>query len=257
MGRRDNLKIFTTAILVVLLLSSFIFAFIYRNEIYQKLQTIGKSKAGDTEDREIATKIPPPMLDSPSSENPSKDEVVTKLPDLPNLDDMEPETGKPRQVSVANGAEPKEKTADRSSLKEKMEKIDNSLDGKTDSKVVKDVGTDNVKGVSVPEKTKKRIEENVSTPTEKSEPINTKQISTKKVVKSQKTKWPTTYSKKEKRTYSSQISKKAVSPASSNSKLEARIRNVEETQRSQSQMYEKRFMEIEKRIQSLEKELAK
>ncbi len=41
------------------------------------------------------------------------------------------------------------------------------------------------------------------------------------------------------------------------SNLEARIQNVERTQKSDSERYEKRFMEIEKRIKSLEEALAK
>ncbi|PJZ86747.1 hypothetical protein CH368_20430, partial [Leptospira levettii] len=86
MGRRDNLKILTTAILVVLLLSSFIFAFIYRNEIYQKLQTIGKNKEVEMVDREI-TKAPdsmtPPkdLMEEPNERESREDR--SKLPELP------------------------------------------------------------------------------------------------------------------------------------------------------------------------------
>lgn len=261
MGRRDNLKILTTAILVVLLLSSFIFAFIYRNEIYQKLQTIGKKESMELEDREIS-KIPPPSIDEtlPSSKN---TDIVTKLPELPNLDDMEPrETGK-RQVSVAESQNKRDEVAITTpALKEKIQKFEDSLEGKNtnpnadpldkDSKAVSKKETDLKKKTQIPNEGETELPETSNKKSKKTDRISKKDSYSSKDTKSTKQKkW---VAKQEKTKYTrTNHSNNSRYP----SNLEARIQNVERTQKSDSERYEKRFMEIEKRIKSLEEALAK
>lgn len=140
MGRRDNLKILTTAILVVLLLSSFIFAFIYRNEIYQKLQTIGKNRDVEMVDRQIEREspgIPAPKEDFAKNDGKDSAEDRSKLPELPSLDDMEPDTERPRSVSVAASTKTKEKTNPSSSLQEKLDQVEESFSPKEETKKTK------------------------------------------------------------------------------------------------------------------------
>ncbi len=261
MGRRDNLKILTTAILVVLLLSSFIFAFIYRNEIYQKLQTIGKKETFDLEDREIS-KIPPPAIDETIPESKNTD-IVTKLPDLPNLDDMEPRESGKRQVSVADSQKRQDEVAITTpALKEKIQKFEDSLDGKNSNSkedlLEKDTKTLSPKEVETkkkvrpaPEGTSMRSETPVLKP-KKTEIVSKKtshSYKTSKVNKQRKT-----IAKQEKTNYT------RMNPTNNSrypSNLEARIQNVEKIQKTDSERYEKRFLEIEKRIKSLEEALAK
>lgn len=268
MGRRDNLKILTTAILVVLLLSSFIFAFIYRNEIYQKLQTIGKNKEVEMVDREIAKSpdtIPPPSDNLNDRDNRESMEDRTKLPELPSLEDMEPDSGRPRSVSVASGAKTKDGKESGSRLQEKLDQVEEQFSPK-----------EKVPSQSKPatkDTVKKQTEENTETyPKEKVESI----VESKPQTKSKKSKvqkessYVNAKQKRNKNTNTSypksqysnvketKISKKT-SPKQngSNSNLEVRMKEVEQKLTSQNDRNEKRFLEIERRIDSLEKSLAK
>ncbi|PKA00406.1 hypothetical protein CH369_07920 [Leptospira levettii] len=269
MGRRDNLKILTTAILVVLLLSSFIFAFIYRNEIYQKLQTIGKNKEVEMVDREI-TKAPdsmtPPkdLMEEPNERESREDR--SKLPELPSLDDMEPESQRPRSVSVASGAKTREPKDSSSRLQEKLDQVEEQISPKENKESQKPKTKEVVKKQSVsetPQVTSKN-EEDFS-----SEPKTTVQRSKQgKLVKETSTVTPKSKRKKSssKLSYKTQtttykesnVSKKTNSKQTVNSSsLEVRMKEVEQKLNSSNDRNEKRFLEIERRIDSLEKALAK
>ncbi|TGL19142.1 hypothetical protein EHQ46_15210 [Leptospira yanagawae] len=269
MGRRDNLKILTTAILVVLLLSSFIFAFIYRNEIYQKLQTIGKNKEVEMVDREIAKSpdtIPPPKESFSEKENRDSNEDRTSLPELPSLDDMEPDLGRPRSVSVS-GAKAKDTKESGARLKEKLDRVENEItpkqkdnaESKTSSKDL-----DTKQSLSEKSEVSKQVEESFSE--------QKKTLSKSKKGKSEKetSHSATTKSKSKKSSLSSKrktqspevrvsrVTKKTNSSSTAQgSSLEVRMREVEQKLNSQSEKNEKRFLEIERRIDSLEKALAK
>ncbi|TGM00250.1 hypothetical protein [Leptospira jelokensis] len=269
MGRRDNLKILTTAILVVLLLSSFIFAFIYRNEIYQKLQTIGKNKEVDVVDREIAKSpdtIPPPKESLSEKENRDSYEDRTSLPELPSLDDMEPEAGRPRSVSVS-GAKAKETKESGSRLKEKLDRVEEEITPK--EKVKTGTKENSNAGDAKESLTEKSV---APKPVDDSFTEPKKSVSKSKKTKLEKesTETATTKSKSKKSSLSSKrktqssekrvssLSKKTnVSTASQSNSLEVRMREVEQKLNSQSERNEKRFLEIERRIDSLEKALAK
>lgn len=266
MGRRDNLKILTTAILVVLLLSSFIFAFIYRNEIYQKLQTIGKNKEVEMMDREIAKSpetIPPPKLPKNDSDSNDSYEDRSKLPDLPSLDDMEPEPGRQRSVSVASSTKGKEPKDSATRLKEKLDQVEEEISPKEIDKPSKKITSK--------EKTTKPIEEEaVSNRTEDSS-VKTKKVDSKfKQTKSEtissaktaksKQKVSVTKSTKPRTTKYKETSvsqKTNTKQSGKHSSLEVRMRDVEQKLSSQNDRNEKRFLEIERRIDSLEKALAK
>lgn len=269
MGRRDNLKILTTAILVVLLLSSFIFAFIYRNEIYQKLQTIGKNKEVEMVDREI-TKSPdsmtPPkdLMDEPNGREPDEDR--SKLPELPSLDDMEPDSQRARSVSVASGAKTRETKDSSSRLQEKLDQVEEQISPKENKEPPKQNAKEVVKKQSLgetPQVTSKNKEEFISEP--KTTVPKSKQG---KLVKETSTVSPKSKRKKinSKLSHKSQsttyketsVSKKTSSKQTVNSSsLEVRMKEVEQRLNSSNDRNEKRFMEIERRIDSLEKALAK
>ncbi len=266
MGRRDNLKILTTAILVVLLLSSFIFAFIYRNEIYQKLQTIGKNRDAEMVDREIQRENPGILAPKENfANNDSKDsnQDPSKLPELPSLEDMEPDMDRPRSVSVAASTKSKEKVDTTSRLQEKLDKVEESIAPKDETKKTKQASKkeDSVSEVKESATTAKQPKMDL----EDFEKVSKKQES--KVSKPSKTyvsrsKKSNLVSSKKQRTKSkestySQKTKKSGYEESGSSNLEVRMRSVEQKLSSQNDRNEKRFVEIERRIESLEKALAK
>ncbi|PJZ46000.1 hypothetical protein [Leptospira brenneri] len=266
MGRRDNLKILTTAILVVLLLSSFIFAFIYRNEIYQKLQTIGKNKEVEMVDREIErenTGIPAPKEEF--SRNQSQDSISdgSKLPELPSLEDMEPDAERPRSVSVAASTKSKEKTEPATRLQEKLDQVEESLSPKEETKKNKKVSKKEDSASEVKESVTSTKQPKVDV--EDFEKVTKKQDS--KVSKPSKTyvsrsKKSNSVSSKKQKTKSkessySQKTKKNQYEETGSSSLEVRMRTVEQKLSTQNDRNEKRFVEIERRIESLEKALAK
>ncbi|MCW7492924.1 hypothetical protein ND861_07940 [Leptospira sp. 2 VSF19] len=268
MGRRDNLKILTTAILVVLLLSSFIFAFIYRNEIYQKLQTIGKNRDVEVADREIQGEnpgIPAPKENFTRNENKESVEDRSKLPELPSLDDMEPESNHPRSVSVAASTKTKEKVDPSSRLQDKLDQVEESISPKEDLKKTK-------KTPLKEEVVSEGMETSSSTKQPKLETKDSMKLNHKadsKVVKSSKAEPKSSRTKKynsvsdkkqstkSKKTYYSQKTSKVNSGDTNTSSLEVRMRNVEQKLSTQNDRNEKRFVEIERRIESLEKALAK
>ncbi|TGL37741.1 hypothetical protein [Leptospira perdikensis] len=268
MGRRDNLKILTTAILVVLLLSSFIFAFIYRNEIYQKLQTIGKNKDVEVVDREIereSTGIPAPKEDfSKRDTNPSAEDR-SKLPELPGLDEMEPDTDRPRSVSVAASTKAKEKTDPSSRLQEKLDQVEESFLPKEETKKTKKSSkteesvSEAVDSSSFTKQSKVDSKESTKL-TKKSESKLSK--SSKSVTSQNRTKKYSSVTdkrqgtKSKKSSYSQKLQKNNYEDTGSSS-LEVRMRTVEQKLSTQTDRNEKRFVEIERRIESLEKALAK
>ncbi|MBM9546751.1 hypothetical protein JWG40_06975 [Leptospira sp. 201903074] len=268
MGRRDNLKILTTAILVVLLLSSFIFAFIYRNEIYQKLQTIGKNRDAEMVDREIErepTGIPAPKEDL--VKNDGKDSVGdrSKLPELPSLDDMEPETERPRSVSVAASTKSKDKTDPSSRLQEKLDQVEESFSPTEETKKTKKSspkeeqipeGTESTSSTKQPKvdtqdsvKLSKKVDSKVSKPSK----ALSQQNRTKKYSSATEKRQGT----KSKKSSYSQKSQKNHYEETGSSTMEVRMRTVEQKLSTQNDRNEKRFVEIERRIESLEKALAK
>ncbi|TGK54024.1 hypothetical protein EHQ16_18520 [Leptospira kanakyensis] len=266
MGRRDNLKILTTAILVVLLLSSFIFAFIYRNEIYQKLQTIGKNRDIEMVDREIEREnpgIPAPKEEFTKNESKDSGQDRSKLPELPSLEDMEPETERPRSVSVAASTKSKEKVDTSSRLQEKLDQVEESFAPKDETKKTKKASKKEESVSELKESTTTTKQPKVDV--ENFEKVTKKQES--KVSKPSKTyvsrnKKSNSVSSKKQRTKSkettySQNSKKNSYEESGSSNLEVRMRSVEQKLSTQNDRNEKRFVEIERRIESLEKALAK
>ncbi|TGM34127.1 hypothetical protein [Leptospira biflexa] len=270
MGRRDNLKILTTAILVVLLLSSFIFAFIYRNEIYQKLQTIGKNKDVEVFDREIAKSpetIPPPKEIVENGEGRDSVDDRTKLPELPSLDDMEPDAERPRSVSVASSTKAKETKDSGSRLKEKLDQVEeqflpkeklNSTSPSTSKESMKK--QTETKTESIP---KEKVESIVETtkPLSKSKKLKVQKKSSAVSSKSNYQNVKTSFSSKSKTKADSKDTslrqKSTQKQNGSNSHLEVRMNEVEQKLNSQNDRNEKRFLEIERRIDSLEKVLAK
>ncbi|MDF3819469.1 hypothetical protein P3G55_06140 [Leptospira sp. 96542] len=254
MGRRDNLKIFTTAILVVLLFSSFIFAFIYRNEIVQKLQTVGKTGDVDRGEREIVKPADKNEVYTPETlVTTPKDGVNPNLPELPNLEDMEPDLDKSRSVSVT-GAQKKTESQTKS-LKEKIDRIEESIEPKP-----KETKTTTKETMDAKETPKAATSEEIATtPTSGkkiSDPVKLQKINTsskqlsdgkKKKVKSTKMVSSTSY-KKTKEPKPSKSSKMNVN-------YESRLAAVEGKLKSNDERNEKRFSEIERRIESLEKAL--
>ncbi|PJZ82830.1 hypothetical protein [Leptospira meyeri] len=267
MGRRDNLKILTTAILVVLLLSSFIFAFIYRNEIYQKLQTIGKNREVEMVDREIAREnqsIPSPNENFAKSETKDTSEDRSKLPELPSLEDMEPESERPRSVSVAASTKSKEKMEPSSRLQEKLDQVEESLSPKEEPKKTKkpskkeDSLSEGMEPTSSTKQSKVDATDSVK-PTKQTKSKVAKKEKQVTSLRSQKSRSATSKKPgtKSQKLADSQKSTKRTSEESGSSSMEVRMRTVEQKLSSQNDRNEKRFVEIERRIESLEKALAK
>lgn len=266
MGRRDNLKILTTAILVVLLLSSFIFAFIYRNEIYQKLQTIGKNKDVEIVDREIEREpagIPAPKEDFSGRDFNTASEDRSKLPELPSLDDMEPESGRPRSVSVAASTKSKEKQDPSSRLQEKLDQVEESFSPKEETKKTKktskveDTISDGMDSTTPTKQPKVDTKE----PTKLTKKSDSKISKSSKSVSTRSKKYSSVSEKRQgtkskKSSYSQKPQKNNYEEPESSS-LAVRMRNVEQKLSTQTDRNEKRFVEIERRIESLEKALAK
>lgn len=229
MGRRDTLKILTTAILVVLLLSSFLFAFIYRNEIYQKLQTLGKKSAPDLVDREIQPISPEgkdPNYLPKLSPIPDED---TNLPSLPSLDEME--TGVAGSKTNQPKKEPNPRTevvsSERKSLEEKLNQVEDQFSPKTqETKVVP-------KPTATSPKPKGKIQKVVSSATQTSPKKKRAKTVTKKPISQTKaTKLPS-------------------------SDVSTRLSRVEKELEEGKRSTDKRFQEVERRIEALEKALAK
>lgn len=268
MGRRDNLKILTTAILVVLLLSSFIFAFIYRNEIYQKLQTIGKNRDVEMVDRQIEREspgIPAPKEDFAKNDGKDSAEDRSKLPELPSLDDMEPDTERPRSVSVAASTKTKEKTNPSSSLQEKLDQVEESFSPKEETKKTKKPSpkedqvsegmdsTSTTKQPKVDAKDSVKLTKKTDSKIPKTSKTNSQQNRTKKYSSVSEKRQGT---KSKKSSYSQKTQKNQYEETGS-STMEVRMRTVEQKLSTQNDRNEKRFIEIERRIESLEKALAK
>ena len=238
MGRQDNVKIITTALLVVLLLSSFIFGFVYRNEIYQKFQTISKSNPTYPEER-VIEKEPawtPPSEPAKVDEKDSLTMKKTELADIPPLDEMEDNFQKPYtsiSVTQPHTLKNNKKTAnteETQSLPEKVTK--SSLDEKI-NKIEETIANPK------PEKQK------TTTPAKKK--IQTKKYTTHRKSTSTKPKFVAVNPKKN--------SMKQTYVSSANASLEARVKSMESKFVLQNQKNDQRFVEIEKRIDKLEKSL--
>ncbi len=239
MARQDNVKIITTALLVVLLLSSFIFGFVYRNEIYLKFQSISKSNNQFPEER-IIEKEPAWTPPTDKTKVDEMSEVTTKKTDLaeiPSLDEMEDDFKKPStSISVTQPStlkkNKKSETSDMATKPEMESETKPSLNEKIN-----------------------KIEENISQP--KSE------LPTKKAVnKTRETKKYTSYKKpvshpKKVAVSSSQKKKvpKGTAVTSSNGNLAERMKSMESKFILQNKKNDERFTEIEKRIEKLEKSL--
>ncbi|TGN20127.1 hypothetical protein [Leptospira idonii] len=262
MARQDNLKIFTTAILVVLLLSFVVFAIIYKVEILEKIKTIGKSNTFEKEDRTIAEKpwSPPSELTKESSEKETasteeKGKPKTELPNLPSLEEMEPSWEKPsnhKSVSITGKKKETTTTAARNE-KEEVSTVtgvrENIPEEKKEGYTVSDLPKNKIpKESNLKEKTSKRdtivYQPSYSPKTNSAK----KQPSSKKVsINSSSKKWNS--------------SKTRTSDRRSNrfhsidSGFESRFREMESKFVLQNQKNEKRFSEIEKRIDKLEKAL--
>ncbi|PJZ85669.1 hypothetical protein [Leptospira harrisiae] len=267
MGRRDNLKILTTAILVVLLLSSFIFAFIYRNEIYQKLQTIGKNREVEMVDREIEREnpeIPAPKENFAKTESNEPPEDRSKLPELPSLEDMEPDSPRSRSVSVAASTKSKEKVDPSSRLQEKLNKVEESFTPKEEVKKTKkdskkeDSVSEGMEPTSSTKQPKVEVEDSLRQTKQVKSRLSKKE---KQVSSSRNQKSRTVTSKKlgnkSQKFAAAEKSQRKTSDDSGSSSLEVRMRTVEQKLSTQNDKNEKRFVEIERRIESLEKALAK
>ncbi|EMY69943.1 hypothetical protein [Leptospira vanthielii] len=268
MGRRDNLKILTTAILVVLLLSSFIFAFIYRNEIYQKLQTIGKNRDAEMVDREIereSPQIPAPKENLAKNDGIESVEDRSKLPELPSLDDMEPETERPRSVSVAASTKSKDKTDPSSRLQEKLDQVEETFSPKEETKKTKkpSLKEEQISESVDPTSSAKQPKADMKDSVKLSKKMDSKVTKTSKAISQQnRTKKYSSVADKRQGTKSKkssypQKSQKNNYEETGSSTMEVRMRTVEQKLSTQNDRNEKRFIEIERRIESLEKALAK
>ncbi len=250
MARQDNVKIITTALLVVLLLSLFIFGFVFRNEIYQKFQMASKSKDTLPEERiiekETTKALGEETIPSPKDSNPNK---KIDLADIPPLDEMEDNFTKP-QTSIS--------VTQPHTLK-KNKNVTPSIE--TETEVSNDVVKETKQKVDSKPESKTRlqekidkIEENLANPKEEmpKTKIVQKQKEPKKYIAQKKTK--TTKQKLSAYSPHKQTTKTAVMP-SKNSSLEARVKSMESKFILQNQKNDQRFIEIEKRIERLEKSL--
>ena len=243
MARQDNVKIITTALLVVLLLSSFIFGFVYRNEIYQKFQSISKSNSTYPEER-VIEKEPAwtPPVETPKVDE--KDQTSTKkteLADIPPLDEMEENFQKPStSISVTQP---------------------HTLKKNKKSEVTEETATETEK-VTKPSITEKinKIEEKIANPnSEKAEkqkpPVVAKKQSEPKKQNTYKNKKVTSTKSKFVASNTKKFSQKQLNTSTNNASLEARIKSMESKFVLQNQKNDQRFIEIEKRIDKLEKSL--
>jgi hypothetical protein len=233
MARQDNVKIITTALLVVLLLSSFIFGFVYRNEIYQKFQSVSKSNSVDPEER-IITKEPawtPPVTTEKKEEAEPDKTKHTELADIPSLDEMEDTFQKPStSISVTQPHTLKKKQVSPEPKSEMESKADPS-DKLTKSEVTVPATKIEKQKTVIP---KKRVETKKYTTYRKATVAKKKYVS--------QTNKRTTY-------------QKPINTTSRNVSLEARIKSMESSFILQNQKNDMRFTEIEKRIDKLEKSL--
>ncbi|WP_411822215.1 hypothetical protein [Leptospira sp. 'Mane'] len=257
MARQDNLKIFTTAILVVLLLSSFIFGFIYRNEIYQKIQLIGKTNSLEKEDRIIEKPWTSPVSsekettvanDSLEKEDKS---TKTKLPNLPSLEEMDPTWEKPASKSVSvTGSQTEKKQIQKSSEKIAEDKEKKMIGDKFAEEMNLDLPKEVRSQTNSVSKTKKEKQTVVYRSIAKKKQSSPKYTSyTAKKVSDSKSQTKKSWEKQNKPVSSSESkSKQSVS-------LESRFKDMESKFVLQNQKNEMRFTEIEKRIEKLEKSL--
>ncbi|MDZ4725793.1 MAG: hypothetical protein SH817_06530 [Leptospira sp.] len=243
MGRQDNIKIFTTALLVVLLLSSFIFGFVYRNEIYQKIQVMTKSSPMSPAERiiekEPAWTAPTELkTDELTKKDPlsSETEKKNERADIPALDEMEADINTPgsKSVSVTNvQSNKKEKKETVDPIAETKEIIKTDFT-KTESKK-SNLSTKSItkKQTTIKQKVKKetnRLSNRTNLKVKKSSPIKTAKLKTNDA-------------------------NKQTSTSKSDSSLEARMQAIESKFVLQNQKNDTRFAEIEKRIDKLEKSL--
>lgn len=239
MARQDNVKIITTALLVVLLLSSFIFGFVYRNEIYLKFQSISKQNNQFPEER-IIEKEPawtPPTDKTKVDEMSDATTKKTDLAEIPSLDEMEDDFKKPStSISVTQPNTLKKNKKSETSEKSTQPEIESESKPSLNEKI-------------------NRIEETIAEP-------KAELPKKKAVVKTGQTKKYTAYkkplSKQQKVAVSSSQKKKlskvtAVTTSSGN--LAERMKSMESKFILQNRKNDERFTEIEKRIEKLEKSL--
>lgn len=92
-------------------------------------------------DREIereSPQIPAPKEDFAKNDGKESAEDRSKLPELPSLDDMEPDPERPRSVSVAASTKSKEKTDPSSRLQDKLDQVEESFTPKEETKKTKE-----------------------------------------------------------------------------------------------------------------------
>jgi len=93
MAKKEQVKVITTGVLVVLLLGVFVVAFLNRNEISQKLQTLGKTPETSPERLIVEEWKPTTPATIPSLEtNQAKNLQTESIPDLSSVP-AESETG--------------------------------------------------------------------------------------------------------------------------------------------------------------------
>ncbi len=221
MAKQDNVKIITTGVLVFLLLAVFIVAFINRNELVQKVQTLGK----ESEKPERIIETPVPMTDLAQTE--------PKIENWTDLSTKEPQglTGVilPKEAATETLAETK---------------LDPSKKGMSSQAVTKEPATvQAIEETNLPLDQKKMISENSPKDTKLPEP-------------KQKNKALHHRSKSQKRnsTLKKKRTKMSTSPKESSS-LEKRLKDFEYRYEKQNRSYDRRFREIEDRMDAIEKQL--
>lgn len=221
MAKQDNVKIITTGVLVFLLLAVFIVAFINRNELVQKVQTLGK----ESEKPERIIETPVPITDlaqtEPSTQNWT--ELSTKEPQ-----------------GLTGVILPKEGVSE--TIAET--KMDPSKKGMPNQAVSKEQGPVQANELANPTLDQKQmVSENSPKDTKLPDPKN-------------KTKALHHRSKSQKRNSSLKKKKaRVVSSPKESSSLEKRLRDFEYRYEKQNRSYDRRFREIEDRMDAIEKQL--
>jgi hypothetical protein len=272
MARQDNVKIITTALLVVLLLSSFIFGFVYRNEIYQKIQSISKSEGLENKERLIGTepawtppksdKLEPADLDTQPLNEVPKETKRTELADITPLDEMEDTFQKPpsKSISVTQVNDTKKLTEKESQKQIDSQKQTNTQNAnqlkkqRSEMEAVSEVSSNQtaVKLTNVPKSN--TIETKQSVTSGNSEATTKRKISKSKKQNRQRSP-KKAIAKLDKKENSETPKPRVTSNSGNRSSLEARIQAIETKIELQNQKNDSRFSDIERRIDKLEKSL--
>ncbi|GBF49583.1 hypothetical protein LPTSP4_10990 [Leptospira ryugenii] len=236
MAKKDNIKIFTTALLVVLLISSIFLAFVYRSEIYQKMQAMDKGAKDAVPDRLIEREEKKETATLPKSETKvdAPQPKQNDLAEIPSFEEMEPDNSNRNQTSVSVTQ----------AAKTKKQKKTESSQVETQTPTEPEIKIEKVPQRATPE----------SLPKQTALTNQTKKKKTKQVVPSVVT--TSQQSSKKKTKVVASTPKKNPKPESKSPSLEARIQAIETKLSLQNEKNDKRFTDIETRLDRLEKSLS-